>query len=154
MICNIVANPNIRYLILGGPESSGHKTGDALKALLNNGINEKRSIIGTEAPFPSLFNISLEAVARFRQQVKLIDLQFQADPELIKSAVRACYQEKPTEFRGYSLHDVGAFEQMPVGEKITWNVTKPWIGLLDEQERAAVRKAEELMERIRKKYQQ
>jgi len=29
MICNIVANPNIRYLILGGPESDGHQTGAA-----------------------------------------------------------------------------------------------------------------------------
>lgn len=27
MICNVVANPNIRYLILGGPESPGHSTG-------------------------------------------------------------------------------------------------------------------------------
>ncbi|MCX6701091.1 MAG: hypothetical protein NTV68_14435, partial [Methanomicrobiales archaeon] len=30
VICNIVANPNIRFLILGGPESEGHKTGDAV----------------------------------------------------------------------------------------------------------------------------
>jgi tetrahydromethanopterin S-methyltransferase subunit A len=154
MICNIVANPNIRYLILGGPESAGHKTGDALKALFKNGINDKRAIIGTEASFPSLFNISLEAVERFRQQVSLIDLQFQADPELIREAVRACFQEKPAEFRGYSLYDVGAFPQPPIGEKITWNVTKPWVGLLNDDEREAVRKAEELMERIRKKYGQ
>ena len=32
MICNIIANPNIRYLILAGPESAGHLTGDALIA--------------------------------------------------------------------------------------------------------------------------
>jgi tetrahydromethanopterin S-methyltransferase subunit A len=42
VICNIVANPNIRYLILGGPESEGHKTGDAIKALLKNGVDEKK----------------------------------------------------------------------------------------------------------------
>ena len=30
LICNIVANPNIRYLVLFGPESPGHQTGDAL----------------------------------------------------------------------------------------------------------------------------
>ena len=24
IVCNIVANPNIRYLVLGGPESEGH----------------------------------------------------------------------------------------------------------------------------------
>jgi tetrahydromethanopterin S-methyltransferase subunit A len=35
MICNIVANANIRYLILGGPESEGHLTGAALKALVS-----------------------------------------------------------------------------------------------------------------------
>ncbi len=34
IICNIVANPNIRYMIVGGPESEGHSTGEALKALI------------------------------------------------------------------------------------------------------------------------
>ena len=28
MMCNITANPNIRYIILGGPESEGHRTGE------------------------------------------------------------------------------------------------------------------------------
>ena len=50
MICNIVANPNIRYLVLGGPESAGHLTGEALKALFSSGIDEKKKIIGTNAP--------------------------------------------------------------------------------------------------------
>jgi tetrahydromethanopterin S-methyltransferase subunit A len=26
VVCNIVANPNIRYMIVGGPESEGHLT--------------------------------------------------------------------------------------------------------------------------------
>ncbi len=30
--CNIVANSNIRYLVLCGPESPGHLTGEALKS--------------------------------------------------------------------------------------------------------------------------
>lgn len=50
IICNVVANPNIRYLILCGPESPGHLTGSALKALASNGIDEKMKIIGTLAP--------------------------------------------------------------------------------------------------------
>lgn len=57
MICNVVANPNIRYLILGGPESEGHLTGDAVKALIANGVDEKKRIIGTESPHPFLFSI-------------------------------------------------------------------------------------------------
>lgn len=40
--CNIVANPNIRYLIVGGPESEGHLTGEALKTLILNGVDEKK----------------------------------------------------------------------------------------------------------------
>jgi len=105
MICNIVANPNIRYLVLGGPESEGHRTGEALKALIANGIDDKKTIIGTAAPFPTLFNVSAEAVERFRQQVALVDVQFEADPQVIRDAVRVCIQEKPVSFRGYSLYD-------------------------------------------------
>jgi tetrahydromethanopterin S-methyltransferase subunit A len=154
MICNIVANPNIRYLVLGGPESDGHKTGDALKALFSHGVDAQRRIIKTEAPFPSLYNISLEAIERFRKQVTLIDLQFEADPDLIKQAVRACFQEQPTSFRNYSVYDSGAYSESALGQRIVWNVTQPWVGLMTDDEKAAVKKAQELMERIRQKYSQ
>ena len=153
VICNIVANPNIRYLILGGPESEGHRTGDALKALILNGVDDKRSIINTEALFPSLFNISLDAIERFRKQITLVDLQFKAEPDIIRNAVKAAYQEKSTEFNGCLMHDQGAYPEPPIGEKITWRVTQPWIGLLDEKEKKAVRRAQELMDKIRKKYE-
>lgn len=152
MICNIVANPNIRYLVLGGPESEGHRTGEALKALIANGIDDKKTIIGTAAPFPTLFNVSREAVERFRRQVTLVDVQFEADPQVIRDAVRVCIQEKPVSFRGYSLYDPGAYPQPALSEKITWNVTQPRVGQLSDAEKAAVKKAHELMERIRQKY--
>jgi tetrahydromethanopterin S-methyltransferase subunit A len=35
LICNIVANSNIRYLVIFGPESPGHRTGDALLMIPN-----------------------------------------------------------------------------------------------------------------------
>jgi tetrahydromethanopterin S-methyltransferase subunit A len=47
IICNCISNPNIRYLVLTGPESEGHLTGDALKALFSNGVDNKKRIIGT-----------------------------------------------------------------------------------------------------------
>ena len=50
IVCNIIANPNIRYLVLGGPESEGHLTGEAMKALMESGVDEKKRIIGTDAP--------------------------------------------------------------------------------------------------------
>ena len=73
VICNIVANPNIRFLVLGGPESEGHKTGDAVKALLNNGVDEKKRIIGTTGLTAVLYNVPMEFIQRFRNQVTLVD---------------------------------------------------------------------------------
>ena len=39
IICNVVGNPNIRHLILCGNEVNGHNPGNALKALIKEGIN-------------------------------------------------------------------------------------------------------------------
>jgi len=151
IVCNVVANSNIRYLVLGGPESEGHLTGEALKALIFNGVNEKKRIIGTNAPHPFLFNLPIELIERFRKQLALIDLQFQGDPDLIRQAVWSCYQENPVEFRGILLHDLGAYSEPALSGKITWRVTQPWVEPLDEKESEALKKAEELMERLKAK---
>jgi tetrahydromethanopterin S-methyltransferase subunit A len=149
VICNVVSNPNIRYLVLGGPESEGHLTGEAIKALFENGVDEKKRIIGTQSPHPFLFNISSEMIERFLEQVTLVDLQFQGDPNLVRKAVWSCYQEEPVEFMGQELYDMGALDKPPLSGKITWRVTQPWSEPLDEKEREAKKKAEALMDKIR-----
>lgn len=149
IVCNIIANPNIRYLVLGGPESEGHLTGEAMTALIDQGVDEKKRIIGTDAPHPFLFNLSIEMIERFRQQLSLINIQFEADPDLVRKAVWSFYQESPVEFRDYSLYDPGAYPEPPLSGKITWRITQPWTEVLDEKERAGKRKAQELMERLR-----
>ena len=149
IVCNIVANPNIRYLILGGPESPGHSTGEALKALLSNGVDEKKRIIGTKAPHPVLFNVPMEFIERFRKQLTLVDLQFESDVELIRKAVWSCFQESPVEFRGQRLFDPGAFPQPPLSGRITWRISQPWAEPANEGERDALRKTQELMKKLR-----
>jgi tetrahydromethanopterin S-methyltransferase subunit A len=149
MVCNVVANPNIRYLVLGGPESTGHLTGEALKALIFNGVDEKKRIIGTSAPHPFLFNLPMEMIERFRKQVSLIDLQHEGDLDVIRKAVWSCYQEEPVNFRGYSLYDLGAYPEPPLSGGITWRVTQPWAEPANEKEREALRKAQKLIERLR-----
>lgn len=47
VICNVIADPNIRYIVTCGPESPGHLTGETLKALVENGTDDKKKIIGT-----------------------------------------------------------------------------------------------------------
>jgi tetrahydromethanopterin S-methyltransferase subunit A len=148
IICNLVANPNIRYLILGGPESEGHLTGEAMKALFANGVDGKKRIIGTQAPHPFLYNIPSEFINRLREQITLVDCQF-SEEGVIRRAVWSCYQEKPVEFQGYHLYDPGAYPEPPLSGKITWRVTQPWAEPKDEAERAAKQKAMELIEKLK-----
>jgi tetrahydromethanopterin S-methyltransferase subunit A len=150
IICNVVANPNIRYLIIGGPESEGHKTGDAIKALFRNGVDDKKRIIGTSGLSAYLYNVPMEFIARFREQVTLVDCQFQ-DENAIRKAVWSCFQEKPVEFRGRMLFDPGAFPEPPLSGKLTWNVMQPWAEPSDDKERAAKQKALDRIEQLRKK---
>lgn len=151
IICNVVANPNIRYAVLSGPESGGHSTGEAFKALLLNGVDEKKRIIGTVAPHPLLYNLPMEFIERFRSQLSLIDLQFRGTPETIQKAVWSCYQEEPVMFQDYELHDIGAYPEPPMSGKITERVTRPWAIPEDEKEREAVKKMKAFIERMKKK---
>jgi len=148
IICNIVANPNIRFLILGGPESEGHKTGDAMKALFKNGVDDKKRIIGTTGLTAVLYNVPIEFIQRFREQLTLIDCQFQ-DESVIRKAVWSCFQEKPVEFRGQSLCDPGAFPEPPLGGKLIWRITQPWAEPGDDSERIAKQKALEMIEKLK-----
>ncbi|MFH1950673.1 MAG: tetrahydromethanopterin S-methyltransferase subunit A [Pseudomonadota bacterium] len=125
IVCNIVANPNIRYLIVCGEDVEGHNTGTAIKALVDNGIDERRTIIGSQAKTPYLFNIPLEAISRFRDQLTLIDLIGETDPEVITKAVWSCYQENPTPFKEYSLYDPGAYSDSAILCSLTWRVKHP-----------------------------
>ncbi len=130
MVCNVVANPNIRYLVVCGEESPGHLVGDAVVALAKNGVNEKKNIIGAKAPTPYLYNLPLEVIERFRQQISVLDLVDCMDKEIVSEAIKCCYQENPTDFsykgEKYRLYDPGAFGE-PLLHKIIWTVKKPWL---------------------------
>lgn len=149
VICNIVSNPNIRYLIVCGPESPGHLVGDTILALDKNGLDERKHIIGTEAPTPYLFNIPLEFVERFRKQITIIDLINEGSPEILRQAVWSCYQEAPTTFRQYELNDPGAYNAEPLSGKITWRVTRPSEELKNDEEHTQQKKIQTLVDRIR-----
>jgi len=154
VICNVVANPNIRFLIVCGPESPGHLVGDAIVALAKNGTDERRRIIGTKAPTPYLFNLPPEHVRRFRQQVTVIDLVDEGSPEVLRQAVWSCYQEEPTKFRHHELCDPGSYPEPPLSGKITWRVAHPEREPNSEEERSRADILRELMSRVRKAVEQ
>jgi len=147
IICNIVANPNIRYVILCGVESAGHHPGQTFEAFMKNGVDDKRGITEAISLTPYLYNIPLEAIERFRKQVTLINLlseddrKLRIDPEKIKKVIDACIQEEPTPILNFTLHDPGACPEPPICQKITYRVERPWAQY---SERDA-----EMMEKIR-----
>jgi tetrahydromethanopterin S-methyltransferase subunit A len=129
MICNIVANPNIRYIVLCGRESSGHLPGEALLSLKQNGIDETKRIIGSQALTPYLSNIPKELADRFNKQIATIvnllcrpgerDTNMPGlNPKVVEEVVRSCYQENPAVFMDYTLYDIGAYTEPAIVHKI------------------------------------
>jgi len=122
VVCNVVSNPNIRYLVLCATESPGHMPGSALRSLLRNGVDETGRIIGAESCNPFLYNLPPEYVARFREQITLIDMVGEESPERLEAAVAACCGTEPAPFNGQELHDPGAFPSSPLSGRIEWGI--------------------------------
>ena len=116
--------------------------------LIANGTDKEKRIVGARAPTPFLFNIPIESVERFREQVTMIDLINEGSPDILREAVVACYQEKPTAFKEYLLHDCGALPELPLCGKITWRVVQPEREPKNDEERAGVAKFRELQQLI------
>jgi tetrahydromethanopterin S-methyltransferase subunit A len=150
IVCNIVANPNIRYLVICGPESPGHHCGEALLMLLENGVDERRRIIGSQALTPYLFNLPMEFIERFRRQIRAVNLLNEGDPGLVRQAVWSCYQEAPTAFREYHLCDPGAYPESPLSGRLTWRVTNPYTAPKDEAEQQQREKLRDRMAQIKR----
>lgn len=136
IVCNIVANPNIRYIVLCGRESSGHLPGESLLLLKQKGIDEGRRIVDSTALTPCLSNIPVELIDRFRKQiVSIVNLLCKPgerdttapglNPKVVEEAVRACYQENPVVFMNYTLCDVGAYPEPAIFHKIVAKLTQP-----------------------------
>jgi tetrahydromethanopterin S-methyltransferase subunit A len=136
IVCNIVANPNIRYIVLCGRESAGHLPGESLLALKQNGVGDTKRIVGTRALTPYLHNIPLELIERFRNQiVSVINLLCQPgekdtsvpglNPKVMEKAVRSCYQEEPALFMGYTVCDIGAYPEPAICHKIASKLSQP-----------------------------
>lgn len=159
IIANVVANPNIRYLVICWRESQGHLPADALVNLFENGVmdNKKRTIIGARGPTPYLPNIALGSIQRFRKQITIVNLLSEedilqgTDPEMVKKAVWSSIQERPTEFMGHLMYDPGAWPETPICQKIIVKLKEPWRPEFTEEQARIAEKALEAARRASKK---
>jgi tetrahydromethanopterin S-methyltransferase subunit A len=100
IVANIISNVNIRFLLICGAESKGHLPGDTLKALHKNGVDDQGRITGSRGAIPFIQNLPTEAIARFQEQVELVDrigLEDEGSIELLVREYNSIAQPFPKE---------------------------------------------------------
>jgi len=98
IVQNVVTNPRIRFLILCGQESHGHFVGQAIKSLVENGVDENGNIVGAVGPMPNVKNLTKEQVENFQKQVEIVDLINCDDVEKIIENVCECHEKNTAKF--------------------------------------------------------
>lgn len=95
---NLLANPNIRFLILCGEDTQraiGHLPGQSLASLLHYGVNEKRRIIEAKGKRPFIKNLDSSHIEAFRQQVQLIDHIGETHPGMLRKLIEETARNDP-----------------------------------------------------------
>ncbi len=98
VIKNTLANPHIRFLLLCGEDTRqaiGHLPGQSLESLFRYGLDERGRIVGARGKRPMLKNVSREEVAAFLEQVELVPMIGEEDPESITGQIRAYAERSP-----------------------------------------------------------
>lgn len=108
IITNVLANPNINYLVVCGAESA-HWAGQSLVSLSENGVSTmagSRKIIGSKSPLSYLNEIPMTAISRFIKEIKIIDLIGNKDPATIQKAIDSCTDQKRSEALIVSMPEI------------------------------------------------
>ncbi len=83
MIRNIYANPVLRKIVLWGADLS--RSGKALIALMQNGVDDNNFIIGDEKGGQIEKEISREAIDKFRESVEVVNLRGRPVSDLLST---------------------------------------------------------------------
>lgn len=98
LVLNILSNPNIRFLVVCGPDSLqavGHLPGQSLVALARSGVDAQTRIIGASGKRPFVRNLSPTAVGRFRQTVEVVDMIGMRELKPVLAAIAQCAARSP-----------------------------------------------------------
>ena len=90
MVRNVVSNPAIRYLVLCGRDSRGHRAGQAILSLKERGVDGSARIVGATGPRPVVKNLTGDEISAFRQNVVVLDEIDTKDPGRLASVVESC----------------------------------------------------------------
>ncbi|WP_298666371.1 tetrahydromethanopterin S-methyltransferase subunit A [uncultured Methanofollis sp.] len=102
VIANVIANPNIRFVLLCGTEVKGHLSGQTLRALHEGGVQGGK-VVGSQGAIPFIENLDDAAIKRFQEQTEVVDIMESEDIGAIKAKI--------AELKG---KDPGAFGEAPI----------------------------------------
>jgi len=95
VVLNLLANSHIRWLVLCGIEAVGHRAADAFLRLKERGVDTNMRVLEAASWRPVLKNLTLLDVARFREQIEIINLiGVTVVSEIVKAAREAA--KRPT----------------------------------------------------------
>ena len=103
LIRNTLANPHIRRLVLCGEDTRqaiGHLPGQSLESLCASGVDESGRIRGAQGKRPVLKNVTRDQIGAFRQQVQLVSLVGETNPERLEEEVTRQAGTSPRAFEG------------------------------------------------------
>ncbi len=118
IVANVISNPYIRFLVVCGEDIRGHRSGSSLVALHAQGIDSNHRIRNAPGVIPYIENLSQEAIARFQQQIDIINLIGVTDPQKIQSHITQCLSKKPPKFgEPYIAIQITAKHKIAVSDK-------------------------------------
>ena len=95
VVLNLLANSHIRWLLLCGVEAVGHRAADAFLRLKERGVDANMRVLEAASWRPVLKNLTLFDVARFREQIEIVNLiGVTVVSEIVKAAREAA--KRPT----------------------------------------------------------
>lgn len=98
IITNVTANPAIRYLLLCGKESKLFRPGQSLSALVENGVDDGKQIVGAQGYEPVLRSVTTQQIAVFRRQVELVDWSGEQDVDILRERIGGLAARNPGPF--------------------------------------------------------
>lgn len=98
VIANVLSNPNIRFILICGKEIRGHRSGNSLLELIENGVEENGKIVDAPGAVPYIENIDHDGIERFREQVEGIDMIGEQDLEKIEEKIDRLDEKDPEPF--------------------------------------------------------
>lgn len=121
IILNSISNPEIRFLVLCGKDSSVFHAGQALQSLFQYGIDKEKRIINAIGHYPVLRNLAVEKINQFLEQIELVNcLEENNIEQLHQKILELSKMNKKPSFKNSGAKDI---EIVPDKEEFT--ILKP-----------------------------